>query len=270
MPEAVKVYCDGGSFEEVKAIHESIIQTYRDDIPIYTKSGQSSNVNDLFEYTAAHLGEKVIFSDVSNTHSSRVKKAINLLSKAGVILKTTFNNCNGLPLKAGEDDKICKLYFLDIGLYNAMMGIRWSDIFQLNPEDLIIKGKMAEQFIAQHLKYLTPQSPNSGLYYWLSEKRKGAAEVDFIIAFNNRILPVEIKSGKTGKMKSLWQYIAKKNADYSIRMDLAYRKSYTSEVSHKILLKGQMVDAQSVLLALPLFLIEYLSKFLEEMISIHK
>jgi predicted AAA+ superfamily ATPase len=270
MPEAVKVYCDGGSFEEVKAIHESIIQTYRDDIPIYTKSGQSSNVNDLFEYTAAHLGEKVIFSDVSNTHSSRVKKAINLLSKAGVILKTTFNNCNGLPLKAGEDDKICKLYFLDIGLYNAMMGIRWSDIFQLNPEDLIIKGKMAEQFIAQHLKYLPPQSPNSGLYYWLSEKRKGAAEVDFIIAFNNRILPVEIKSGKTGKMKSLWQYIAKKNADYSIRMDLAYRKSYTSEVSHKILLKGQMVDAQSVLLALPLFLIEYLSKFLEEMISIHK
>jgi len=265
MPEAVNIYCNGGSFEEISEVHQSIIQTYRDDIPKYSKAGQSSNVNDLFEYTAAHLGEKVIFSNVSKTHSSRVKKAINLLAKAGVILKTTFNNCNGMPLKAGEDDNICKLFFLDIGLYNAMMGVGWSDIFQLNSEELLIKGKMAEQFIAQHLKLLNPQYPNSGLYYWLSEKRKGAAEVDFVIAFKSRILPVEIKSGKTGKMKSLWQYIAKKNIDYAIRMDLAYRKNYLSKVSHKVYVKGEMVSASSLLLGLPLFCIEYLPKYLEDM-----
>jgi len=265
MPEAVKLYCNGGSFEEISEIHQSIIQTYRDDIPKYSKAGQSSNINDLFEYTAAHLGEKVIFSDVTNTHSSRVKKAINLLAKAGVILKTTYNNCNGMPLKAGEDDNICKLFFLDIGLYNAMMGVRWSDLFQLNPEELLIKGKMAEQFIAQHLKFLNPQNPNAGLYYWLSEKRKGAAEVDFVIAFNSRILPVEIKSGKTGKMKSLWQYIAKKSADYVVRMDLAFRKNYLSRVSHKVYVKGEMVNASSLLIALPLFCIEYLPEYLEDM-----
>ena len=263
MPEAVKTYINNGTIEDVKEIHQSIIQTYRDDIPKYTKSGQCSNVNDLFEYTAAHIGEKVVFSDVSNTHSSRVKKAIDLLSKAGVIYKTIYNSCNGLPLKAGEDDNICKLFFLDIGLYNTMMGVRWSDIYQLNPEQLLTKGRMAEQFIAQHLNFFEPQNPNSGLYYWLSEKRKGAAEIDFIIAYNSQIFPIEVKSGKTGKMKSLWQYIAKKNAKKAIRMDLSYRKNYLSEVSHKVLINGDMIDAKCHLLAIPLFCVEFLENFLE-------
>lgn len=263
MPEAVMAHINNGTMEDVKEIHRTIIQTYRDDIPRYAKGGQCSNINDIFEYTAAHLGEKVIFSNITNTHSSRVKKAIDLLAKARVIYKTTFNSCSGLPLKAGEDSNVCKLYFLDIGLYNTMMGIRWSDIYQLDSKQLLIKGEMAEQFAAQHLNFFEPESLDPGLYYWLSEKRKGAAEIDFIIAYNSRILPIEIKSGKTGKMKSLWQYIAKKNADRAIRMDLSYRRNYLSDVSHKVIIKGNKIEAKCQLLAIPLFSIEYLADYLE-------
>jgi len=87
------------------------------------------------------------------------------------------------------------------------------------------------------------------------------------ISWKSRILPLEIKSGKTGKMKSLWQYIAKKGSDTAVRMDLAYRKNYVSEISHKVLVKGEMVEAKTRLLALPLFCIEYLPSCLEEMFT---
>ena len=144
-----------------------------------------------------------------------------------------------------------------------MMGVRWSDIYQLNSEQLLTKGKMAEQFAAQHLNFFESGSLNSGLYYWLSEKRKGAAEIDFIITYNSRIFPVEIKSGKTGKMKSLWQYIAKKNTDRAIRMDLGYRRNYLSKISHKVIVNGDKIEAECQLLAIPLFSIEYLADYLE-------
>lgn len=176
MPEAVKCWTEGGDHEEVRDIHNSIIQTYRDDIPKYTSNKEYSRVMDVFEYTAANLGNKVVFSDVAAVHSKSVKSAIDLLAKAGVITRTTFNYCNGLPLSAGTNPATVKLFFLDIGLYNTMHDTRWADIFSLSSEKLLTKGVMAEQFIAQHLKFINSKNPAPELYYWLYNKRKGAAE----------------------------------------------------------------------------------------------
>lgn len=264
MPEVVRCWTEGGDHIEVRELQNSIIQTYRDDIPKYTSDKQYSRVSDVFNYTAANPGKKVVFSDIADVHSKYVKKAIDLLARAGVITKAVFNYCNGLPLSAGTNPVTMKLFFLDVGLYNALHETRWFDIFNLPSEKLLTKGNMAEQFIAQHLKYLDFKSPVSELYYWLHNQRKGGAEIDFIYSHGGNILPIEVKAGKTGKIKSLWKFIELKKPDYAIKFDLMERNKRVSKITHKSPSSDSHEELTSRLIGLPLFEIEQLNKYLEE------
>jgi len=88
---------------------------------------------------------------------------------------------------------------------------------------------MAEQFIAQHLKFINPKNPSPELYYWLYNKRKGAAEIDFIYSHGGEIFPIEVKAGKTGKIKSLWKYIEVKSPKYIMKFDLMERRNRVSK-----------------------------------------
>lgn len=263
MPEAVKCWTDGGDHEEIRNIHNSIIQTYRDDIPKYTSNKEYSRVMDVFDYAAANLGDKVVFSDVANAHSKSVQLAIDQLAKAGVITKTTFNYCNGLPLSAGTNPSTLKLFFLDIGLYNALHDTRWSDIFSLSSDKLITKGAMAEQFIAQHLKFINSKNPAPELYYWLNNKRKGAAEIDFIYAYGGNIFPIEVKAGKTGKIKSLWKYIEIKSPKHVVKFDLMERRNRVSMINHNRPSSESGKALTSNLIGIPLFEVEKLNSYLE-------
>lgn len=267
MPEVVQGWIDGGDHEEVRDIQNSIIQTYRDDIPKYTSNKEYSRVIDVFEYTAANLGGKVIFSNIAPVHSNSVKSAIDLLAKAGVIIKTTFNYCNGLPLSAGTNPATLKLFFLDIGLYNALHETRWGDLFSLSSDKLLTKGNMAEQFIAQHLKYLNSKTPAPELYYWLNNKRKGAAEVDFIYSHGGSIFPIEVKAGKTGKIKSLWKYIELKKPDYVVKFDLMERRERLTSITHKVSSAVMEKELKSNLIGLPVFEVEKLNYYLENVKS---
>jgi hypothetical protein len=221
---------------------------------------------DVFEYTAANLGNKVVFSDVAAVHSKSIQSAISLLAKAGVITRTTFNYCNGLPLSAGTDQATLKLFFLDIGLYNALLGTNWMDIFSLSSDKLLTKGNMAEQFIAQHLKFINAKTPEPELFYWLHNKRKGAAEIDFIYSRGGEIFPIEVKAGKTGKIKSLWKYIELKNPKYVLKFDLMERQKRVSGITHKAPEKDSQQELSSSLIALPLFEVEKLNDYLDDLL----
>ncbi|MBN2861006.1 MAG: ATP-binding protein [Sphaerochaetaceae bacterium] len=265
MPEAVQCWVHGGDTQDVRDIHNSILHTYRDDIPKYSSKKEYARVSDVFEYTGAHIGEKVVFSDISHAHSLRVRSSIDLLAKAGVIIKTVHTSCKGLPLAAGTEPATMKLFFLDIGLLNAMHDTRWSDIFSLPSEYLLTKGSMAEQFIAQHLKGIDIRNPSPELYYWLHNRRKRAAEIDFIHSHAGTILPIEVKAGKTGKIKSLWKYIEQQGPEFVVKFDLMERRERVREITHKALKAGDGHDLRSILLALPLFEIEYLPEYLDDL-----
>lgn len=265
MPEVIKKYIDSGDMESVRKIQYSLLQTYRDDIPKYTKNKQMDSVGNVFEYVPANLGQKVIFRNISNTHSGKIKESINLLSKAGVIYKIVHTNSSGLPLKAGEDENIYKLFFLDIGLSNAMMEVQWKDIYYLSSEKLLLKGNMAEQFIAQHLMFRNSTVIQPALHYWLRGGKKNAAEVDFIISHASLIYPIEVKAGSTGKMRSLWQFVSEKESDYAIRFDLVERTQMLSTIKHKVRTSNGIVDTQCNLLSLPLFAIEKFTHFLDQL-----
>ena len=190
------------------------------------------------------LGKKVIYSRLFSQHRSiTVKKVIDLMVKARLLIPTYHSDCSGIPVKAGEDRNIYKLYFLDVGLMNHLCRLEWPQISQLDERQLIHEGIIAEQFVAQHLAYLSHLHFIGGeapeLNYWLRENRSQNAEVDFVIQQGSLILPIEVKSGKSGSLKSLQQFMISKGLKVALRFDL--HPPTSQEISHKNT-SGKMVE----------------------------
>jgi predicted AAA+ superfamily ATPase len=213
MPEAVAEFIETNSFSEVTRIHRSIFETYHDDFPKYAKSTQLNKIQKIFERIPAFIGKKLKYSEFyPDLQSREIKHYLHLLSLARVIHFCYHSNCSGLPLSSQKDEKIFKLYFLDVGLLNHIMGIKWDMIENFTDKEFLTRGNIAEQFVAQHLAYQNEKSPE--LYYWLKDKSSEKAEVDFVIEANGKIIPVEVKAGKSGWLHSLKQFhLEKKNQD---------------------------------------------------------
>ncbi len=261
MPEAVLTYSETKSGLAVERVHRSLIETYIEDFSKYKKRVNTDHLEMVFNYISTHIGQKIKYSNISREHQSReLKKAFHLLIKAGVILPVYHSSCSGIPLKAGIDTNIVKPYFLDVGLMNYQYGLNWNDFSSLKPRELFNIGVASEQFAAQHLIYSIGQGRKPELYYWLREKKSTNAEVDFVVTAAGRIWPIEIKSGKSGTLKSLHQFLYQKKLGKAVRFNLDKSSSVKIDTSVK---NGAMIDYISFeLLSFPIFLIEKLVKSL--------
>jgi hypothetical protein len=265
MPEAVSVYASTRSLQEVSAVHNSIIQTYREDFPKYIGSRSLSRVQHVFNFAARNVGKKVKYSQYSNDDvSATIKSDIELLSLARVLSKVIHSHCSGLPLQADIEEKIYKLVFLDVGLMNAICGLNWNTISRMTDTTLVNEGAIAEQFIGQHLLELLAESPNRELSYWLREGRSNNAELDYVIALNGHVIPIEVKAGATGSLKSLHQFMGEKQASLdsplAVRFDMNLPRQQTIQTRIK---RGDHTHGiEYELLSLPLYLVQRLPDLL--------
>ena len=263
MPEAVACFADTNSYRAVSEVHNSIIETYREDFPKYGAGRDLSRMLNVFNFAARNAGVKVKYSNISREEqSATLKKDLELLCMARVTSKVVHSHCSGLPLQASQDEKAYKLLFLDVGLMNAISGLNANTIQQIDEQKLINEGAIAEQFIGQHLQSLLCESPNRGLNYWLREGRASNAEVDYVIALSGKLVPIEIKAGASGSMRSLHQFMSEKSAPLAVRFDTALPSQSTVEVA--VSRKGEFQALKYPLLSLPLYLIESLPKLIEQ------
>jgi len=124
MPEAVKKYIVTGDKEQVRGIHKDLYRTFLDDIPKYSSNKLSQNIAEVFEKIPGQIGaDKVLFKGLANTNSEVIRNCIDLLQKAGLVYRVSYSGCSGLPIKASSDSSVCKLFYLDIGIYNSVMGL---------------------------------------------------------------------------------------------------------------------------------------------------
>lgn len=257
MPEAVAAFAETRSYQSVSDVHNSIIETYRDDFPKYGKNRDQNRMLDVFNFAARNVGVKVKYSNISREDQSAVlKKDLELLCMARVISKVVHSHCSGLPLQASLEEKVYKLLFLDIGLMNAICGLNWRTLSQFDDLKLVNEGAIAEQFIGQHLQALLAESPNRELTYWLREGRSANAELDFVVALEGQIIPVEVKAGASGSMKSLHQFMAEKQAPFAVRFDAGLPA--VSTVNAVVNSDNQRKDVNYTLVSLPLYLVERL------------
>jgi len=259
----VAAYADTKQLSRVSDVHTSIIDTYREDYPKYIGSRNLARFHQVFNYAAQTVGQKVKYSQFSNTEQSKTIKAdIDLLCMARILSKVTHSHCNGLPLQAELSTKVFKLLFLDIGLMNALCGLNWHQITLQDDLRLINEGKIAEQFIGQHLLDYLSTGPNRELTYWLREGKANNAEVDFVIALNGQIVPIEIKSGSSGTLKSLHQFMGEKKLPLAVRFD--NNPSSRQIVKNEIWSARGREKANYELLSLPLYLVERVADLTNE------
>ena len=261
MPEAVQVFAKDRRFAAVSAVHNSIIETYRDDFPKYAGSRNLARLLNVFHFAARNVGNKVKYSNISrDDHSGTIKRDIDLLSMARVVTKVMHTHASGLPLQAGLDEKNYKLLFLDVGLMNALCGLGWNVLSSMSDAQLINEGAIAEQFIGQHLQQLLVGSPNREMTYWLREGRANNAEIDFLIALDGKIVPIEVKAGNRGSLRSLHQFMGEKSAPFAVRFDTNLPSEQTVETT--IRTSGRETPVKYQLLSFPLYLAEKLPDLL--------
>ena len=87
-------------------------------------------------------------------------------------------------------------------------------------DDIILlnRGALAEQFVGQELLAYSPVYDEGHLYFWCREKKSSMAEVDFITTVGAQIIPIEVKAGSTGQLKSLHLLMKEKNLKLGIRV----------------------------------------------------
>jgi hypothetical protein len=126
-----------------------------------------------------------------------------------------------LPLGAGADPRTFKVQHLDIGLASAALGLDLVSLERDPDLTLVHRGAVAEQAVGQLLRLTFPSYAEPTLHYWHREERGAEAELDFVHAVSNQVVPVEVKSGATGSMKSLHNFMHSTGLDVAVRISTA-------------------------------------------------
>ena len=203
MPAAVSALAVDRDVEACRRVHLSILQTYRQDFAKYAPRIKADIAERLFLRAPGLVGGRLKFNAIDPDHrASEVRPAVEAVEKAGVIRRVFHSAGQSLPLATDSNPRIAKLVMLDVGLMHA--ALRIDAEFIQEPNLLAIhRGAVAEQFAAQELLACGPADREPELYFWAREERSSQAEVDFLIASGSKVLPIEIKSGSSGSLKSL-------------------------------------------------------------------
>ena len=269
MPEAVREYAETGRLRAASAIHAGIVETYRDDFLKYAARRDVTRMLRVFNFAARQAGRKVKYSNVSEGEpSATIRRDIDLLAMARVVAKVTHSHCAGLPLQAHLQERAFKLIFLDVGLMNAICGLGWEALAGGGEDALVNAGAVAEQFVGQHLQHLLAERVNRELTYWLRAGRSNNAEVDYVAEFGGRIVPIEVKAGRSGALKSLHQFVAEKNVELAVRLDARPPSLQTVEARIPQGRPGRGGEqVRYRLLSLPLYLVERLPDVLRAVVA---
>lgn len=228
MPESVVKWVQTHDFLQCQEVQDDIITGYEADFPKYKKKVDPQLLIATMKSAATQATKKFVYSRVPGEYkTAEVKKALDLLIKAGILVPVTHSSGNGLPLGDEADESIRKILLLDTGLMLRLLNMTMGDtsaitaqILTATAADLVNKGPMAEMLAGlELLHYLTPNLHHD-LYYWVRQAKNATAEIDYLLSRNMKVLPFEVKAGVQGGMKSLWDFMREKKLDQAVRCSL--------------------------------------------------
>jgi predicted AAA+ superfamily ATPase len=217
MPRAIMSYLQTKDIKEVSREHELLLSTYKEDFPKYARKSQIETLGNILTTIPHHIAQqKVKYSKIDpELRIEKIKRAIDLLEKAHLINRAYCSLAQKLPLASLRKTKSFKLFFLDVGLLQHALGFDWTKLDPDSDISLTKNGIFAEQFVAQELLAKRSSNKKYELFYWDRPIHGSDAEVDFLIEYQNNVIPLEIKSGLQGSLKSLHSYIREVNPDHA-------------------------------------------------------
>ena len=270
MPGAVAESLDHQqSIDKLKAAalaHDRLAEAFRDDFAKYRKRVSAELLRILFDAVPTVAGNtKVKYTHLApNERTESVKLGLSALLLAGLAKKIVYTPARGVPISSGEDRDIFKMIPLDVGMSSTQAlgttrsaGLpqsifsKWKDG---NPIERRWMGGLAECAVGQSL--LAQDESHDRLHYWLREGKTSNAEVDYIIQSETLIVPVEVKSGSSGALKSLHQFVAERKLKDAIRFDL--NTPAISKINVKTIMPGgDALTSEYNLHGLPIYLCDY-------------
>lgn len=261
MPEVVKNYIEKGDLVELGTIYDSLLISYMDDVEKYAKNNTQADIlrhviNSCFE----EAGKRIKFEGFgkSNYKFREMKESFLTLERA-MLIRLQYPSVVVKPPITFSKNKSPKLMVLDTGLVNYFVGLQ-KDLFATDNIDDIYGGKIAEHIVGQELLAHSKSKIHKPIF-WVREKRQSTAEVDFLIQYNGLVIPVEVKSGKAGRLRSLMQFIDNAPHNFAVRI-----YSGLLSIDKVKTLNGK----EYKLLNLPLYLTGALEKYLEWFIGNNK
>lgn len=228
MPASVAAWVNSHDYRQCQTELDDIQLSYYDDFAKYAKKVEPQLLRNTLQSVILQIGNKFTYSKVTGGYRTEdVKKALELLCDAGIIKKVCHTAGNGLPLGAEVNNKFCKYIYLDSGLLLRILDLDLGSAQPLTElimagtaEDLVNKDGLAEMELGWELiKYNNPRTQHD-LYYWENTADGTCSEVDYLTVRDLKILPIECKSGTSGKMKSLHYFMKQKHLSYAIRCSL--------------------------------------------------
>ena len=203
MPECINEYVSTKSIKLATEVQDEICETYQMDFGKYKPKTDVNCLTTVFSGIAASVGQQVKYTGLAKDYTiPTIKKAYESLVLARLAKKVKSVSAPGIPLEAYASDKKFKSLFLDIGLMNRVMKIDYNEALGHKNLLAIYRGQLAEQFVGQEFATATGKQ----LYYWARDAKNSNAEIDYLLQQDGTFIPIEVKDGPSGKLKSLHLY----------------------------------------------------------------
>ena len=218
MPAAVLRYVETGSYLAAQREQDDILVSLKDDFGKYKTRISPDVVRRALTAVARQTCEKFVYTDSAlGLKYAQTKNAVELMERARIVLAADCTRAGGIPLGGDVNEKSRKCMLLDTGLYLRESGLDMPEWATDPPERFVNRGKLAEMFAGLELKKSGSPLSDNRLFYWHREAKDANAEVDYVVQFGDEILPIEVKSGKRGTMKSLGILMREKGLRRAVR-----------------------------------------------------
>ncbi len=259
MPASVEAYRERRDLLEVQRVLSSIVISLEVDFAKYGTRTQQRNMRRVLRHLPLSIDRKVRYVNIDReTRAADLRTALELLELAGFVSLVCHSSANGVPLRAEAAEDRFKPLLLDIALCGNLCG------FSLPGDSELLtvhEGRLAEQFVGQELRAIGPRFAGRSLYYWHREAKNANAEVDYLWTHNDDVIPVEVRAGTSGSLKSTHVFLAEKARRFAVRfnMDQPSIGTFTVEIGGK----AGVQTVSFTLLSLPLYLAGQLDRLIE-------
>lgn len=260
LPAVVLNWIAERSLSKVNQVQNDLLATYRDDFAKYSGRLAIEKLDQVMMSVPKMLGQKFVFSHVDKSmQSTAIKRVLDLVEKARICSRIRGVSANGVPLSAEIKENYFKEIFLDVGLCSTALGLNLNQINAVSEIILINQGAISEQVVGQLLRVIVPPYIEPALYCWHRDVSGSNAEIDYVIQQGSQLIPIEVKAGKTGSLKSLHLFMGLKNLSLALRIN----SDYPSKVPVDIKLENKTGNnVQYLLISIPFYLIEQIPRLM--------
>ena len=218
MPEIVSRYRGNPDVSSLAGVFQSLLTAYTDDVSKYAKNATEVTViRHVIETAAYEAGKRITFERFGNSayRSREVGNALRTLERA-MLLYLRYPTTAVKPPLIPNLKRKPRLQMVDTGLLNYAAGLQ-AQYFGIQDLNDLYKGIISEHIVTQELmaaNSISLKKPD----FWVRENKQSNAEVDFILQWRSGLLPVEVKSGTTGTLRSLHSFIDNSGCTYAVRL----------------------------------------------------